>query len=196
MGCPTARITGRAEVAVRQSVVFAVIAALALSGCGGEGPATQAPAFNDTDVMFLQMSVEHIRQGEPVVALAEQRATDPEIKSLAAELRSQWQTEAATMTGWLAEWRQPPSAAPDAGAHAGHGDLHSLRAADVAELEATKGEDFDRTALSLLLGHLHNSVETARMETAGGSYPPAISLAAGMTTARQAQIQKMLTLIA
>jgi hypothetical protein len=34
------------------------------------------------------------------------------------------------------------------------------------------------------------------METAGGSYPPAISLAAGLTTTRQAQIQRMLTLIA
>ncbi len=181
---------------MRWSTVPAVVLALALSGCGAAEPAARAPALNDTDLMFLQMSTEHIRQGDPVVALAEQRATDPEVKSLAAELRSQWQTEAATMTGWLTDWKQPPSAAPDAGAHAGHGDLHSLRAEDVAELEAAKGEDFDRTALSLLLGHLHNSVETTRMETAGGSYPPAISLAAGMTTARQAQIQKMLTLIA
>ena len=181
---------------VRRFLVFAAIAALALTGCGGGDPARPAPAFNDTDVMFLQMSVEHVRQGEPVVSLAEQRATDPEVRSLAAELRTQWTGEAATMTGWLADWKQSPSAAPDAGAHAGHGDLHSLRAADVAELEGTTGADFDRTALSLLLGHLHNSVETARLETAGGSYPPAISLAAGMTTARQAQIQRMLTLIA
>jgi uncharacterized protein (DUF305 family) len=181
---------------MRRFLVFAAIVALTLSGCGGTEPATPAPALNDTDVMFLQMSVEHIRQGDPVVVLAEQRATDPEVKSLAAELRAQWTAEAKTMTGWLADFKQSPSAAPDAGAHAGHGDLHSLRPADVAELEATKGEDFDRTALSLLVGHLHNSVETTRMETAGGGYPPAISLAAGMTTARQAQIQKMLTLIA
>ena len=183
----------------RSIAVAAVMAALALSGCGGSDggrPATETPAFNDTDVMFLQMSVEHIRQGEPVVALAAQRATDSEVKSLATELRSQWQTEATTMTGWLSAWRQPPSAPADAGAHAGHGDLHSLRAQDVAELDATTGADFDRTALSLLLGHLHNSVETTRMETAGGGYPPAISLAAGMTTNRQAQIQRMLTLIA
>lgn len=177
--------------------VVAVVAAVALSGgCGRSSPGVEAPAFNATDVMFLQMSVEHIRQGEPVVALAEQRATDPEVQSLAADLRSQWTTEAATMTGWLTDFKQPPSAAPDAGAHTGHGDLHSLRPADVAELEASKGADFDRTALSLLVGHLHNTVETTRMETAGGSYPPAISLAAGMTTARQAQIQKMLTLLA
>lgn len=183
---------------MRRSMVLAVVAAVALlsGGCGRSGSGAEAPAFNATDVMFLQMSVEHIRQGEPVVALAEQRATDPEVKRLATELRSQWKTEAATMTGWLSDFKQPPSAAPDAGAHTGHGDLHSLRPADVAELEASKGADFDRTALSLLVGHLHNTVETTRMETAGGSYPPAISLAAGMTTARQAQIQKMLTLLA
>jgi uncharacterized protein (DUF305 family) len=177
---------------MRPSILFAIVV-LTLTGCAGE-PA--APAFNDTDVMFLQMSAEHIRQGEPVAELAERRATDPEVRTLAAELRAQWRTEAATMTGWLAEWKQPPGAAPDAGAHAGHGDLHSLRPADVAELADTKDKDFDRTALSLLVGHLHNSVETARMETATGSSPAAISLAATMTTTRQAQIQRMLTLIA
>jgi hypothetical protein len=37
------------------------------------------------------------------------------------------QTEAATMRRWLAGWQQPVSADPDAGAHAGHGQLHIHR---------------------------------------------------------------------
>jgi uncharacterized protein (DUF305 family) len=98
------------------------------------------------------------------------------------------------MRRWLTGWRQPPSADP--AAHAGHGGVHSLRAADLAELAAARGADFDRTAVSLLLGHLHNCVEVARMEAAGGQYPPAKALAETMTTRRQGQIQRMLTLSA
>ena len=197
----------------RRTAVAAVLLAVAAAagGCGaGETPPAPAPpasavapadvaaatSFNDTDVMFLQMSLEHVRQGDEVVALAEERAADPRVRALAADLRRQWRAEAETMRGWLTRWGRPLAAAPDAGAHAGHGDLHSLRASDVAELRAAEGADFDRTALSLLLGHLHNTVETARLETAGGAYPPAISLAATMTTVRQQQVQTMLGLLA
>ncbi len=189
---------------MRRMTVAVALVALALTGCGGGSPApagpasaaSAAPAGNDTDVMFLQMSLAHVRQGDEVVALAEERATDPRVRALAAELRSQWRTEAATMRDWLTAWGRPLEADPDAGAHAGHGDLHSLRPADVAELRAADGAAFDRTALSLLLGHLHNGMETARMETAGGGHPPAISLAATITSTRQEQIRTMLTLLA
>jgi uncharacterized protein (DUF305 family) len=175
----------------------ALVAVLTLAGCGGAGtdPAPPRPAYNDTDVMFAQMGVEQIRQGEQVVALAATRASDPEVKALAAELRSQWRTESETMMNWLIAWGRPLAADPDAGVHAGHGDLHSLRESDIAELGRATGAEFDRTMLSLLTGHLHTSVETARMETAGGAYAPAVNLATATIRHRQAQVQRMLTLM-
>jgi len=178
----------------RLAVILLLIGALA--GCGGEPAAPPPSSFNDTDVMFLQMSLDYIGQGDQVVALAEQRVADPRIRALVVELRGQWRTEADTMRRWLAGWQRPPSADPDAGAHAGHGDLHSLRPADLAELAAARGADFDRTAVSLLLGHLHNCVEVTRMEATGGLYPPAKALAETMTKHRQDQIRRMLTLTA
>ena len=176
-------------------LAVALLMLTALAGCAAD-PAPPPPAFNATDVMFLQMSLDYIRQGDQVVALAEQRATAPPVRALITELGGQWQSEAGTMQRWLTGWEQPPSADPAAGAHAGHGDLHSLRPADLEELEAARGPDFDRTAVSLLLGHLHNCVEVARMEATGGQYPPARALAETMTTQRQAQIQALLTLAA
>ena len=169
---------------------------LALAGCGAEPPTPPPPAYNGTDVMFLQMSLDYIGQGEQLVDLAAARAANPQVRTLSAELGRQWEAEAGTMRRWLTGWQQPPSADPAPGAHAGHGDLHSLRPADLAELGAARGADFDRTAVSLLLGHLHNCVEVTRMETAGGQYPPARALADTMTTHRQAQIQALLTLAA
>jgi uncharacterized protein (DUF305 family) len=171
----------------------ALLTVLALAGCAA-APAPPPPAFNSTDVMFLQMSLDYIRQGDQVVELAGRRVANPRIRALVTELGGQWRGEADTMRRWLTGWQQPPSADPSA--HAGHGEPHSLRAADLAELAAARGADFDRTAMSLLLGHLHNCVEVARMEAAGGQYPPAKALAETMTTRRQDQIQRMLTLVA
>jgi uncharacterized protein (DUF305 family) len=180
--------------AVRRFLVLLV--AFALAGCAADPPPVAATPYNDVDVMFLQMGLEQIREGDQVAALAEQRAADAGIRAVATELRGQWRTESGTMRRWLLGWQQPLTADAAAGAHAGHGDLHTLRPADVAELRAATGPDFDRTALSLLVGHLHNCVETTRMESGGGAYPPAINLATAMTTARQSEIQRMLLKLA
>jgi uncharacterized protein (DUF305 family) len=155
------------------------------------------PAFNATDVMFLQMGLAQITEGDELAALTEQRATDPAIRAVATELRGQWRDESGTMRRWLLGWEQPLTADPSAGAHAGHGDLHGLRPADLAELRGTRGsKTFDRTASALLLGHLGNCVETARIQTAGGAYPPARALAATITDRRQGQVRTLLTLAA
>jgi uncharacterized protein (DUF305 family) len=178
-------------VAMRRLV--AVVLLLTLAACSR--PAAPAP-FNDVDVMFLQMGLEQAAEGDQVAATAEQQAKAPEIRTLAAELRGHWRAESATMRGWLLDWHQPLTADPNAGAHAGHGDLHSLRPSDIAGLRATPATTFDLTAVSMLLGNLHNSVETYRMESAGGHYVPAMNLATGMTQSRQAVIRKLLTLAA
>jgi uncharacterized protein (DUF305 family) len=179
-------------------LAVALLMLLAAAGCAPQPapPAPAPPAFNATDVMFLQMSLDYIRQGDLVVDLVAERSVNPQVRALSTELGGQWESEAGTMQRWLTGWQQPPSADPSAGVHAGHGDPHSLRPADIAELEAARGADFDRTAVSLLLGHLHNCVEVSRMEAAGGRYPPAKALAGTMTTQRQSQIRGLLALAA
>jgi uncharacterized protein (DUF305 family) len=174
-----------------------VLVLLLVSGCSSQpetGP--PAPAFNATDVMFLQMSLAQIGEGDQVAELAEQRAADPRVRAVATELRGQWREESGTVQRWLLGWAQPLAADPSAGAHAGHGDLHMLRPSDLGELRSATGPAFDRTAVSLLLGHLGNCVETARMETAGGGYPPARTFADTVTRRRQGQVQRLLLVAA
>jgi len=178
---------------IRLALILALVA-----GCSSERPAaTAAPAFNATDVMFLQMALAQIAEGDQVAALAAERAADARIRDVSTELRAQWKDESGTMQRWLLGWQQPLTADPSAGAHAGHGDLHALRAADIEELRsASSGQVFDRTAVSLLLGHLANCVETSRMEESGGAYPPAKALATTATQRRQAQVRRLLALAA
>ncbi|WP_250035160.1 DUF305 domain-containing protein [Paractinoplanes maris] len=170
---------------------------LLVSGCGSQPEAgTPSPAFNDTDVMFLQMALAQIAEGDQVAALAEQRATDPRLRTLVTELRTQWRDESATMRRRLLDWGQPAEPDPSAGAHAGHGDVHSLRPADIAELGAAQGRTFDRTAVTMLLGHLGNCGETARMESAGGADPEIRALGSNVAGRRQAQVQTLLKMAA
>ncbi|GIE94759.1 DUF305 domain-containing protein [Paractinoplanes rishiriensis] len=176
----------------RRLALRVALSLLLVSGCSAR-PETSAPAaaYNAADVMYLQMGLAQIAEGEPVLALAEERAGEPRLRELVTELRGQWGEESGTMRRWLLGWQQPLTADPSA-AHDGHGALHALRPADVAELRAAA--DFDRTAVNLLLGHLGNGVETARMGSASGSYPPARALADSQAQRRQAQIQRLLAL--
>jgi uncharacterized protein (DUF305 family) len=172
-----------------------VLTVLALAGCSAKPPPPVTP-FNDVDVMFLQMGLEQIKEGDQVAAVAADRASDPAVRALATELRGQWRGESGTMQRWLLGWEQPLTPDPDASAHAGHGDLHSLRPEDLVALRETPPASFDRTAVSMLLSTLHNAVETTRMESAGGEYPPARALAGTMTETRTALVRRLLVLAA
>ncbi|BBH71065.1 DUF305 domain-containing protein [Actinoplanes sp. OR16] len=144
--------------------------------------------------MFAQMTLAQIGEGEQIAAVAETSASTIAIREIATELLGQWQSEKATMTAWLTDWDQPLTANKDQGLHAGHGDLHALQPGDIDGLKAARGADLDRIAVALLLGNLHNTMETLRMQADGGSYPEATNLAATMTTTRQGQIQRLLAL--
>lgn len=171
----------------------ALVLLLVVSGCAPR-PETPAQANNATDVMFLQMGLAQIGEGDDLATLVAHRAGDPALRTLATDLGAQWREEDGIMRRWLLGWQQPLT--PDEGTdHAGHGDLHLLRPVDLEDLRNRKS-DFDRTSVGLLLSHLGNCVETSRMETAGGAYPPARALARTITERRQSQVRALLTMAA
>jgi uncharacterized protein (DUF305 family) len=169
---------------------------LLASGCAAPPEAGVGPSFGPTDVMFAQMALEQNHEGDQVAALAAARSGDQRVRTIAAALRARWKDDSGTLQRWLLGWQQPLTADPSTGVHAGHGDLHALQPDDLTSLRAARGAAFDRTAVALLLGGLHNSVETTRMESAGGTYPPARNLAGTMTDAYQAQIRTLLGIAA
>jgi uncharacterized protein (DUF305 family) len=144
--------------------------------------------------MFAQMALAQDHDGSQVAALASTRSGDPRIRTIASSLRDRFAADSGLLSRWLLGWQQPLTA--PSGTHAGHGDLHALQPDDLASLRAASGAAFDRTAVALLLGGLHNSVETTRMESTGGDYPPAQQLATSMTSAYQEQIRALLVIAA
>ena len=188
-------------------LLAAVLAGLLLlAGCGTPftattGGAESAPPlpgnFNDTDVMFLQMMVPGHEQGVQLARLAVQRATEPDVRDLAAAVEATQQDELADMTGWLRAWRQPVAADRDPHAHLGHGGMHATDPAFIETLRRTPaGPEFDRDFLNLLTGQQHGAVELARMETGAGKDSGALDLAERIVASRTAQIRQMARLLA
>jgi uncharacterized protein (DUF305 family) len=137
----------------------------------------------------------HLRATE-IATLAQTRATDPQVKQLAARIRAEQTSQIATMKKSLTVWGQPtvtPSGAVPSGMPGMPGMLSS---ADMAKLKAATGRDFDRQFLRTMIAHHKGANQIARLEQATGSDPNAKALAGRIINDQQAEIaamQKMLT---
>jgi len=166
---------------------------LALAGCGAEPPTPPPPAYNGTDVMFLQMMVPHHRQGLTIAGLARDRADSVAVRTLATAIEATQTDEVRIMSGWLRDWRQPPEAG--SGAHAEHGGMPDTTEWEIATLRRTYGPEFDRRFLNVLIAHQDDAIQLAAMETATGVNADATALARRITESRSAQIDQMLRLL-
>jgi uncharacterized protein (DUF305 family) len=166
----------------------ALLAALTAAACGGAArnapeaipaptqavdvhgthamPAAQPPAFNgghpwtEADVRFMSSMIGHHAQAIVIARLAPTHDASPSVQRLAARIISAQEDEIATMRQWLRDRGQP---APETHAahHAGHdGALMPgmLTAAQIAQLEAARGEDFDRLFLAFMIQHHRGAV--------------------------------------
>jgi uncharacterized protein (DUF305 family) len=186
--------------AVRRGLLAgaAIAAALMLSACGGGdsgagngGKAPAAPSatagFNDADVTFAQMMIPHHRQAVEMAALADGRASSPEVKALAAKIKAAQQPEIDTMNEWLTAWDKPTTAPG-----AGHGSsTHGMSDADMAAMMKAKGTDFDKQFLTMMIAHHEGAVVMAGDETAEGTNGDAKALAQKIITDQQAEITAM-----
>ncbi|MBY8871664.1 DUF305 domain-containing protein [Micromonospora sp. PLK6-60] len=68
---------------------------------------TSVAAHNAADVMFAQMMIPHHQQAVAMADLAATRATDPQVKQLAAQIKDAQAPEIATLSGWLTAWGAP-----------------------------------------------------------------------------------------
>ena len=185
----------------------AITATLVLSACGGDtsssssgghdgmapsGTPASAVTFNDADVTFAQMMIVHHQQAVEMAELAESRAADAEVKTLAGTIKAAQDPEIATMTGWLTTWGKPTTA-PDGG---GHGSSHAsmpgmMSDADMTKLKAAKGAAFDKQFVTMMIAHHEGAITMSEEEIAKGSNTEAKALAQQIVTAQEAEIDTM-----
>ncbi|MFF9508259.1 DUF305 domain-containing protein [Streptomyces sp. NPDC014724] len=168
--------------------------------------ASAAPGgtFNAADVEFAQQMIPHHQQAIEMAKLADGRAADPEIKTLAAAIEKAQDPEISTMKGWLKSWGEPlPAASASMGDMPGmdHGSNGPgmpgmMSDQDMSGLEAARGKDFDKKFAQLMVGHHEGAVTMAETEREKGGDADAKKLADAVITTQTAEIEKMNKIIA
>jgi uncharacterized protein (DUF305 family) len=154
----------------------ALLASIALAGCtinlgtsnanddsgmmgngGMMGNNANASGFSGADIMFAQMMIPHHQQAVDMGTLAETRASSPEVKALAAQIKAEQAPEIQQMNSWL----KAANASLDMGHDMGMGGM--LTDADMTALKNAKGADFDRLYLEGMIGHHKGAIHMAQM---------------------------------
>jgi uncharacterized protein (DUF305 family) len=173
----------RAKVVAKAALLGGLL--LIIAGCG-RSEAPEAPV-NADDVMFVQMMVQHHRQGIEIAKVGTERATTPEIKTLTAAIESTQQNEVEMMLRWLHSWDQPLTA-PSTG-HDHHGGMPET---DVKQIQALKkSKSFERDLLNLLIAHQDDAVQMAGVEVHNGADPAVKEWARQVQASRKGQIDMM-----
>lgn len=119
-------------------------------------------AGSGSDVMFAQMMIPHHQQAVEMSILAETRASSPEIKALAAEIKQAQQPEIDLMTVWLNEWDVPVMSGSEAmGEHGGHGMAGMLTDEQLADLANSSGAEFDTLFAEYMIDHHEGAITMA-----------------------------------
>ncbi|MFJ9419205.1 DUF305 domain-containing protein [Streptomyces sp. NPDC101227] len=205
----------------RRRVAVGIIAsgALLLAGCGSnddmdgkhhqgkasptaskEAGARPAPgAFNASDVTFAQSMIPHHQQAVEMAELADGRASDARIKTLAAAIEKAQDPEIKTMRSWLKAWGKPESPSHSMpGMHHGSGGTDKtdgmagmMTEKDMTELKAAKGKAFDKKFAQMMIGHHNGAITMAKDERKNGRNATAKKLAGNVITHQAAEVDEM-----
>jgi uncharacterized protein (DUF305 family) len=193
-------VTGRR----RAIVLVALAAALPLAACSSAPARTKAAsaassapagAYNDQDVLFLQMMVTHHEQGLEMAGLAADRAEREQVRTLAAAVKATEAEELKLIRSWLGTWSKPATSEAAARTHLHHGAAPATGAKEINALRKAKGSGFEPAFLNLFIGHQGSAVEMARTEQSKGASPDAKAFAGRVVESRTAEIRQMLRLL-
>ena len=191
------------------------VTALGLTACGGQddsmgsmpghsssssSPSTsQSADFNDADVKFATDMIPHHRQAVEMAKLAESRAENPEVKSLAKQIEGAQDPEIQTMTAWLQTWGAPvpDEMSGDMGGmdHGGDSMAGMMTSEDMESLKNASGAEFDKMFLTMMIEHHKGAIEMAKTEQSEGSNEDAIALAEQIEQAQTEEIATMQDLL-
>jgi uncharacterized protein (DUF305 family) len=119
------------------------------------------------------MMIPHHEQAIEMAELASSRASNADVKALAAQIQAAQQPEINEMRGWLTS-RGVPTMPNDMGHNMPGGMMSSD---DMARLEGLLGAEFDREFLTSMTAHHQGAIDMAEAEQANGSYQPAKAMA-------------------
>lgn len=196
---------------------FALTAAL--TGCGasedqaGEAPSDQEQAeeeasaqYNDADVDYLSGMIPHHQQAVHMSEmLLEKDDIEPEVASLAEDIRDAQGPEIDQMESWLDAWGEDEGGTNQGGMEGmDHGEMGEgpmghqgmMSEEDLDELDASTGSAASRMYLEHMIVHHEGAVSSAEQHLQEGENPEALELSETIIESQQAEIEQMEELLA
>lgn len=157
------------------------------------GRSAPAGDFNTADVSFAQMMIPHHEQALEMARLADGRASDAEVKGIAARIEKAQDPEITTMKGWLTSWNEPTAMASMPGMD--HGGDGMMSGKDMQELKALKGKSFDRMFARLMIDHHNGAISMARDEQKRGRSADAVKLAGAIVKGQSTEVEQLRSIL-
>jgi len=148
--------------------------------------------WNAADATYLTMMMGHHRQAVEMSALARTRASDPQVRRLAAGIGSGQGAEIVTMASWLDRRDLPVPDVAEARSMYGMAGMDGMLSPDqLDELAAASGPAFDRLFLERMLAHHEGAVAMAEAEQAQGKEATVVDMATEVVATQSAEISRM-----
>jgi uncharacterized protein (DUF305 family) len=179
--------TRRTVLAIAGTGIMAALGACARRADTGT-PGRAGGDHNQADVMFSMMMIPHHEQAVEMADLVPTRSTDAELLTLAENVKKAQQPEIEQMEAWLRDWGQS-SMGMD---HSGHGGMGGMMSqADMDELEASKGTDFDRNWVAMMIEHHEGALDMAEAVKKDGKHQGTRVLADAIIVGQTKEIAQM-----
>ncbi|HEX6968443.1 MAG TPA: DUF305 domain-containing protein [Micromonosporaceae bacterium] len=167
-------------------------------------PTLARPGDDSPEAGFARDMSTHHAQAVEMSVLAQQRAGDPRVRSLAVDIMLTQQAQIGMMQSWLREWKldpngtQPRMAWMEHGEHMVEGGLMPGMATDAERerLRNAAGQEFDVLFLELMIKHHNGGIEMAQGVLDLSDHPEVRRLAQAMVDGQEkenAVMQKLLT---
>ena len=152
-------------------------------------------SFSSSDVDFMQRMIPHHRQAVEMAALVEERTNREEIVDLAARIDKSQLDEIEFMTDWLQSRGQSIEAKMSH--HSMMMDMKKMGMAteeQMTELRSSKGTDFDRTFLQLMIRHHKGAITMVEdlLDLSGTAFEEAMfEFVNDLTNDQETEIERM-----
>lgn len=188
-----------AHMTLKRSLIsLTAVAVLALTGCSSHAEdATHSTAsvdysvYDANAVMFAQMMIPHHDQAITMADLALKKSSNPDVMSLANQIKIAQGPEIVQMTAWLQAAGAPLELAGD---HSMHMD-GMLSDAQLTALEDAAGTDFDKLFLESMIAHHEGALAMAQDLVANSSNAEVAALAAQIIENQSQEIAFMKDLL-
>lgn len=162
------------------------------TGGGSTAAVPDGAAFNAQDVLFARRISAYQQQAVELAGIAAARGSNPQVRALAQQIRTEQKAQQAATAGKLRSWNEPRAvlSAEDTTELPG-----MLAEDDVRGLAAKPAADLDWTFLTMMIEHHLGAVTAAEQQQKLGKDPAAVALAGEIETTHTARIAAMRTLL-